>query len=119
MLFEDLRLLKDEEWQIVLPAVRMNDLAIGLSGKGDMDAALNQEILDQVKRNFADRTRQIFEETMTYQNRVTKAQVEESQDRIMASLKGLIEKKKISDPLARAAEEPKQLEPPQEAAHPA
>ena len=110
LLFEDLRLLEDLEWQLVLPAVKMNDLALALCGQDGSGDELTAELMERVKRNFPTKTRQIFEETLSFQNRVSKEQVFESRDRIVSVLQALIEERKVGDPLQKLRSDPRLLD---------
>jgi flagellar motor switch protein FliG len=111
LLFEDLKLLEDLEWQMVLPAVKMNDLAMAFSSTEDSSGA-TAELMDRVKRNFPTKTRQIFEETLSFQTRVSQEQVYESQDRIVSVLRSLIEEHKVADPLKKLKADPGLLDTP-------
>jgi flagellar motor switch protein FliG len=111
LLFEDLKLLEDLEWQMVLPAVKMNDLAMAFSSAEDASGS-SAELMDRVKRNFPTKTRQIFEETLSFQTRVSQEQVYESQDRIVSVLRSLIEEHKVADPLKKLKADPGLLDTP-------
>ena len=100
LLLEDLKLLEDSEWQMALPARRMHDLAAALCGRDGTQDELTQELLTRVRKNFPGSTRQVFEETISSQSRVTKEQVFDSRDMVMKVFKNMIKDRRIHDPLA-------------------
>jgi len=77
--FEDLLLVDDRGIQVLLKGVETRDLALALRGS-------DAQVLDKVLKNLSERGGEMLKEEMEILGSVRRAMIEESQEKIMATL---------------------------------
>ncbi len=86
--FEDIRLLDDRSIQLVLREIDMKDLALALK-------AVSDDVKNRIFKNMSQRAAQTLQEDMEYMGPVRLKDVEDAQQRIVATIRRLEEEGQI------------------------
>lgn len=108
LLFEDVMLISDAEVQLLLSAVKTDDLSLAL-------AKAQPDLVEKLKSGLTRKMQDILQQMMTFRAEPSEDKIFAAQDRILNILEKQVHEGKIKNPLLNqnAGEgESKQLEPP-------